>query len=211
MRRLKETMPLLHVITLLILMVFGQVDAYAGKPGLELASVSAGTIEDLHGGVVSGDDATPLLSSARRLEASSKLIAIWPILGNSRLSSEFGKRRHPIKKSIVMHKGVDLSAPRGTKILAVAAGTVTFAGWRNGYGRTVEITHSNGWTTIYAHAQKLTVKTGDQVLQGQTIATVGSTGGVTGPHLHLEVRKNNRLVDPMSLYPDGYAVVMQSL
>lgn len=150
-------------------------------------------------------------TATRRLEAHSKLIAIWPVLGQSRLSSEFGKRRHPIKNAVIMHQGIDLSAPRGTPILVVAAGTVTYAGWRNGYGRTVEVRHPSGWTTVYAHAQRILVKKGDVVLQGQSIAKVGSSGDVTGPHLHFEVRRNDRPIDPLSLYPEGYALVMQSL
>lgn len=145
------------------------------------------------------------------LEGADELIAIWPVLGQSRLSSEFGKRRHPIRKSFIMHKGIDLAAPRGTPILAVSAGVVTFSGWRNGYGRTVEIRHPNGWTSIYAHAQRLLVKKGDRVLQGQSIAQVGSTGDVTGPHLHFETRKHDKPIDPLTLYPEGYAYVMQSL
>ncbi|AWB34268.1 hypothetical protein DBV39_11745 [Orrella marina] len=145
------------------------------------------------------------------LDGAEDLIAIWPVLGQSRLSSEFGKRRHPIRKAFIMHKGIDLAAPRGTPILAVSAGVVTFSGWRNGYGRIVEIRHPNGWTSVYAHAQRLMVKKGERVLQGQSIAQVGSTGDVTGPHLHFEIRKNNKPVNPLTLYPDGYAYVMQSL
>lgn len=145
------------------------------------------------------------------LDGAENLIAIWPVLGQSRLSSEFGKRRHPIRKSFIMHKGIDLAAPRGTPILAVSAGVVTFSGWRNGYGRTVEIRHPNGWASVYAHAQRLLVKKGDHVLQGQSIAQVGSTGDVTGPHLHFEIRKHDKLIDPLTLYPEGYAYVMQSL
>ena len=146
---------------------------------------------------------------AQRVDVHDRLIAIWPVLGYSRLSSQFGKRKHPLRNSMVMHSGIDLAAPRGTPVLAVSAGTVTFAGWRNGYGRTIEVLHDDGWMTRYAHAQKISVKKGDQVLQGQLIAQVGSSGDVTGPHLHLEVWKDDRPINPLSLYPEGYAYVMQ--
>ena len=175
----------------------------------------------------SQNGSTPSLESVRSLDTdalqhakshlevpaagSDGLIAIWPVFGESRLSSEFGKRKHPLRKSYVMHQGIDLAAPRGTPILSVAAGVVTFVGWKSGYGRMVEIRHANGWTSIYAHAQTLLVKKGDWILQGQSIAKVGSSGDVTGPHLHLEVRKHDKPVDPLTLYPEGYAYVMQSL
>ena len=145
----------------------------------------------------------------RRVDGHDRLIAIWPVLGYARLSSQFGKRKHPLRNSMVMHSGIDLAAPRGTPVLAVSAGTVTFAGWRNGYGRTIEVLHDDGWMTRYAHAQKISVKQGDQVLQGQLIAQVGSSGDVTGPHLHLEVWKDDQPINPLSLYPEGYAYVMQ--
>lgn len=149
------------------------------------------------------------LQANRRFERHDRLIAIWPVAGSSRLSSQFGKRKHPLRNSMVMHSGIDLAAPRGTPVLAVSAGTVTFAGWRNGYGRTIEVLHADGWMTRYAHAQNMTVKQGDHVLQGQSIAQVGSSGDVTGPHLHLEVWKGDQAINPLSLYPEGYAYVMQ--
>ena len=149
------------------------------------------------------------LQAARRIDRHDRLIAIWPVVGSSRLSSHFGKRKHPLRNSTVMHSGIDLAAPRGTPVLAVSAGTVTFAGWRNGYGRTIEVLHDDGWMTRYAHAQNVTVKQGDHVLQGQSIAQVGSSGDVTGPHLHLEVWKGDQAINPLSLYPEGYAYVMQ--
>ncbi len=149
------------------------------------------------------------VQAAERIDHHGRLIAIWPVVGYSRLSSDFGKRKHPLRKSLVMHSGIDLAAPRGTPVLAVSAGTVTFAGWRNGYGRTIEVRHEDGWMTRYAHAQNVSVKRGDHVLQGQLIAQVGASGDVTGPHLHLEVWKDDRLVNPLSLYPEGYAYVMQ--
>lgn len=150
------------------------------------------------------------VSSPEFHDHETDLIAIWPVMGASRLSSRFGTRQHPTRHSRIQHKGIDLAAPKGSPVLAISAGVVVFAGWRRGYGRTVDVLHANGWMTRYAHAHKLLVKKGDEVLQGQYIAQVGSTGDVTGPHLHLEVWKDNRPINPLSLYPKGYAQVMQN-
>jgi len=95
-----------------------------------------------------------------------------------------------------VHAGLDFAAPRGTPIHAVGAGVVTYAGRRGAYGNMVEITHGNGYKTRYAHAHELMVKKGDLVRKGEQIATVGSTGRSTGPHLHLEVYRNDRAIDP---------------
>lgn len=112
------------------------------------------------------------------------------------ISSGFGRRADPITRRIAMHSGLDFAAPRGTPIYAVGAGVVTYAGRRGAYGNMVEITHGNGYKTRYAHAQELMVKKGDLVKKGEQIATVGSTGRSTGPHLHLEVYRNDRAIDP---------------
>ncbi|MGN5519714.1 M23 family metallopeptidase [Halopseudomonas sp. Lyrl_26] len=112
------------------------------------------------------------------------------------ISSGFGRRADPITRRIAMHSGLDFAAPRGTPIYAVGAGVVTYAGRRGAYGNMVEITHGNGYKTRYAHAQELMVNKGDLVKKGEQIATVGSTGRSTGPHLHLEVYRNDRAIDP---------------
>ena len=89
-----------------------------------------------------------------------------------------------------LHEGVDFPAEAGTPILAAASGKVTFAGWHPQYGRLVEIDHGNGLTSRYAHARELLVSDGELVTRGQRVASVGSTGRSTGPHLHFEVRLN---------------------
>ncbi len=117
----------------------------------------------------------------------------WPLRSRIALSSGFGVRRSPFKRSrrrVAFHAGIDLRAPRGTPIYASAPGRVTFSGWRNGYGKTVEITHSNGIKTIYAHCTRLVARSGESVGAGQLIGTVGTTGRATGSHLHFEVRVN---------------------
>lgn len=96
------------------------------------------------------------------------------------------------------HRGLDVAASTGTPIKAAAGGTVTVAGWNNSYGYMVKISHGNGVETVYAHCSKLLVSVGQTVTQGQIIANVGSTGDSTGPHLHLEVRKNGVIYDPQN-------------
>lgn len=94
------------------------------------------------------------------------------------------------------HTGLDIAAPKGTPIGAAASGTVTFAGTKGSYGNMIVITHSSGVQTYYAHCNTLNAKVGDYVTQGQTIATVGSTGNSTGNHLHLEIRVNGVAYNP---------------
>ena len=93
--------------------------------------------------------------------------------------------------------GVDFASKRGTPVVATADGVVIFSGWQSGYGRLVEIRHMDGIVSRYAHNQKNLVKEGDMVEKGQTIAKLGSTGRSTGPHVHFEVRKNGRAVNPL--------------
>jgi len=128
------------------------------------------------------------------LEKMSKTPSIWPTKGF--ISSRFGSRQDPINGRARFHEGLDISAPRGTPIVAPAKGIVTFCGWKTGYGKCVEISHGNGLTTFFAHVHKWTVKPGDRVERRQKIAVVGSTGRSTGCHLHYEVRKNGRPRNP---------------
>ncbi|MGH8141600.1 MAG: M23 family metallopeptidase [Steroidobacteraceae bacterium] len=114
------------------------------------------------------------------------------------ISSGFGERMDPFTGEEGIHKGVDFAAPSGTDVLAVAAGVVTWAGPREGYGNLVQINHGNGYSTRYGHNQTLLVKVGDEVQRGQAIATVGSTGRSTGPHVHFEVIKNGVQINPMT-------------
>lgn len=130
----------------------------------------------------------------RRLD-ESRLIAGRPLQGGYQ-SSAFGRRSDPFHGRARMHKGVDFAARPGTEIVAVAAGVVTWSGRKSGYGWVVEIGHADGYTTLYGHNQRNLVKVGDLVQRGQTIALVGSTGRSTGPHLHFEVKKNGRQVNP---------------
>lgn len=121
---------------------------------------------------------------------------IMPVAG--RISSGFSASRfHPLLSIFRAHKGVDVSAPAGTPIVAPASGRVTFVGWRFGYGLTVEVQHSGDVLTRYAHCRTSKVHEGDQVAAGQEIATVGSSGLATGPHVHFEVIARGNSVDPI--------------
>ena len=106
----------------------------------------------------------------------------------SRISSYFGKRKHPVLSTVRNHDGVDYAAPTGTPIKATGDGRIEYAGRKGGYGRAVIVRHGNKYTTLYAHMSKFAkgVKSGKTVHQGQVIGYVGSSGLATGPHLHYE-------------------------
>lgn len=117
----------------------------------------------------------------------------------ARISSKFGYRIHPIRKTRRMHTGVDYAAPTGTPVKATADGTVVRAGVAGGYGNMVEVQHSDGTTSRYAHLHAFRTSVGQPVKQGQVIGLVGSTGMSTGPHLHFEIRRNGSPVDPLGV------------
>ena len=120
---------------------------------------------------------------------------IYP--SNGEITSSFGWRLHPILGYERFHTGIDFGADYGTTIYAADNGTVIFSGWYGGYGNAVIIDHGNGITTLYGHSSELLVAEGQAVKRGEAIATVGSTGLSTGPHLHFEVRQNGEPIDPM--------------
>ena len=111
-------------------------------------------------------------------------------------SSFFGMRTDPFTGKLEFHKGMDFAGRMGSDIVAVASGVVTWASERYGYGNLVEINHGNGYVTRYGHCEKIDVKVGDTIKKGQLIAQMGSTGRSTGPHVHFEVWRNGRPVNP---------------
>ncbi|MDX1976682.1 MAG: peptidoglycan DD-metalloendopeptidase family protein [Pseudanabaenaceae cyanobacterium bins.68] len=119
---------------------------------------------------------------------------IFPVIAP--VTSNYGWRVHPILGTQKFHAGIDFGADYGTTIYAAARGRVIYAGWYGGYGNAVVIAHGNQLTTLYAHASELLVTEGQDVQQGQPIATVGSSGLSTGPHLHFEVRTAGEPTDP---------------
>ncbi len=112
------------------------------------------------------------------------------------ISSSFGVRSDPIEGGAAFHPGLDFKGPKGAPIFAAAAGTVSFAGQRQGYGNCVEISHGQGLVTRYAHMSRIIAHMGQAVTPGTPIGAIGSTGRSTGPHLHFEVRVNDRPVNP---------------
>ncbi|MFL6733200.1 MAG: M23 family metallopeptidase [Sphingomicrobium sp.] len=117
---------------------------------------------------------------------------------HGRLTSGFGERFHPILGHMRFHKGVDLAAAAGTPIVAAADGRVVGAGWHGGYGQQVEIAHQGGTETSYGHMSRIAAHIGQIVRKGEVIGWVGSTGLSTGPHLHFEVTRNGKSLNPMS-------------
>jgi murein DD-endopeptidase MepM/ murein hydrolase activator NlpD len=112
------------------------------------------------------------------------------------ISSHFGIRNDPFNGGLAHHGGVDFASKYGAPIKSVASGVVTFAGHRSGYGNLVEINHGNGYATRYGHCAEILVAAGDLIKKGQEVALVGSTGRSTGPHVHFEVVRNGKIVNP---------------
>ncbi len=142
--------------------------------------------------------------------------AIQPVLNKDlkRVASGYGWRVDPVYRVRRFHQGMDFTAPTGTDVYATGNGRVISTGWKQGYGRTVEIDHGYGYTTLYAHLHKSLVRKGQKVKRSDVIALVGNTGKSTGPHLHYEVRFNGKPVDPRNFYfqdlsPEEYDKMVQ--
>ena len=147
------------------------------------------------------DNIMKLVQDKERFLAS--IPAISPIADRNlkRFASGYGYRIHPIYRTLKMHKGIDLTAPTGTKVYATGGGKVISAGYAaGGYGIKVIIDHGYGYKTLYAHLNKVNVKVGKRVARGDVIGEVGSTGRSTAPHLHYEVRKNDQTENPVNYY-----------
>jgi murein DD-endopeptidase MepM/ murein hydrolase activator NlpD len=139
-------------------------------------------------------------STIRVLRESSECTSLaWPV--NGPLASPFGRRDGK------PHDGIDLAVKEGTPVFSACAGIVAYAGDKlRGYGRLIILAHAGGLATVYAHNSQLEVKEGDAVGRGQLIARSGATGHVTAPHLHFEVRKDNRPEDPLKYLPPRVVV-----
>jgi len=119
------------------------------------------------------------------------------------VSSGFGHRVDPFTGRKKFHKGIDFAGKAGSEVVAVAAGVVIASEWQTGYGNVVEIRHADGYVTHYAHNRENLVKVGDRVEKGETIAILGSTGRSSGPHVHFEVRRNGKVIDPSRFIGKG--------
>ena len=139
-------------------------------------------------------DALQSLMVNRQLESDLTPTG-WPV-SKGWISSRYGERSDPITGERTMHWGYDFTGKPGSDVLSVASGVVTWAGPRATYGNTVEIDHGNGYITRYAHNKDLSVRAGDHVTAGQLIASLGSTGRVSGPHVHFEVIKDGARINP---------------
>jgi murein DD-endopeptidase MepM/ murein hydrolase activator NlpD len=124
----------------------------------------------------------------------------WPVKGV--VSSGFGMREHPVSGVQTRHTGIDIRAPMGTSVRATADGIVSFSNWYHDNGNVVVIEHGQGLTSVYAHNKQNYVKVGQKIARGELIAASGSTGNATGPHLHYEVWKNGRHLNPATFLKD---------
>ena len=124
---------------------------------------------------------------------------IWPATGT--VTSKYGPRNNSF------HDGIDIAAPAGTPVVAVAPGEVIYSGVLRGYGKVIIVRHGNGYASVYAHNSAHYVKQGQTVKQGQRIAAVGKTGRTTGPNLHFEIRRHNKAQNPLKLLPSDRQLV----
>jgi murein DD-endopeptidase MepM/ murein hydrolase activator NlpD len=154
-------------------------------------------------------DETTLEGQLKMIEATvnpAYLPTMWAHLG--KINNEFGYRRNPFGgRGYEFHSGMDIDGNRGDLIAAPANGTVIKADWEGGYGNLIEIDHGNGLTTRYGHLSKVGVQVGDTVQRGQLIGLIGSTGRSTGPHLHYEVRLNDKPINPRRFLPPAPAEI----
>lgn len=128
------------------------------------------------------------------------LPSMWAHLG--KINNEYGFRRNPFGgRTYEFHAGMDIDGEKGDMVVAPANGVVIKAGWQGGYGNMIEIDHLNGLTTRYGHLSKIEVAAGDQIGRGQLLGLVGSTGRSTGPHLHYELRLNDKAINPRRFLP----------
>ncbi len=151
---------------------------------------------------------SPVSNTAKNLETSLADLNVLnmgylslpfgdPLKGKVRKTSGYGMRNHPITGKWAMHNGVDFGSKQGTPVYATGNGVVEYVGYKGGYGKTIIIEHISGLRTIYAHLSKINVKNGEVVTSKNIIGAVGSTGLSTGPHLHYEIRRNNKAINPL--------------
>lgn len=153
--------------------------------------------------VESEEDENRIEEELKRLEISinrENLPMIWAHLG--KINNEFGFRRNPFGgRTYEFHAGMDIDGEKGDSVIAPGGGTIIKAGWEGGYGNLIEIDHGGGLTTRYGHLSKVEVAVGDTVTRGQLIGLIGSTGRSTGPHLHYELRLNDKTINPRRFLP----------
>lgn len=140
------------------------------------------------------------LQAIQRTSDPASLPTMWAHMG--KINNEFGFRRNPFGgRTYEFHPGMDIDGERGEVVIAPANGVVIKAGWQGGYGNLIEIDHGNGLTTRYGHLSKTNVNIGDTIQRGQEIGLIGTTGRSTGPHLHFEIRLNDKAINPRRFLP----------
>jgi len=172
-----------------------KVDLNPTKMGNPVASASTNTNTIANPGVKTATSIDNHKASLIEVEKRS-IPSTKPILAKYRLSSKFGNRFHPTLYRWRFHGGVDMACPKGTEIHIPADGIVVKSGWNGGYGNYIKVKHGNGYETVYGHLSKVSVKKGQKVKKGDVIGKVGSTGRSTGAHLHYEIIKNKKRVNP---------------
>ena len=140
------------------------------------------------------DEAPDIRDDGRFAHLKGKLP--WPTSGP--LASTFGRREHPRFRTVTFNRGIEITAPEGRDVVAVAEGTAIYADWFKGYGRLIILDHGGGYFTLYAHASELLARAGDSVSRGQVIARVGDTGSLEGPQLYFELRHKGKPQDPVA-------------
>jgi murein DD-endopeptidase MepM/ murein hydrolase activator NlpD len=169
----------------------GQVDSIYQAPDI------INVLDELSNQIDSREQQLEVLDSilGEKKIISDSFVAGLPIY-KGWMSSRYGMRTDPFTGRLAWHAGVDFAGKTGSDIVSVASGVVTWSSKRHGYGLLVEVNHGNGYKTRYAHCKEIIVKVGEVVRKDQVLALMGSTGRSTGPHVHFEVYKNGRTVDP---------------
>ena len=188
---------------------FGQTGAVAGLAILAMAAAPVGMIAASPEKVVevSAPIAPPVKAVAEPAGPVTRKIVFEAPLKGYRINSPFGLRKLAIEAKARAHKGVDIAAPKGTSVYTTAEGRVVRAGFQaGGYGNFIEVKHPNGLSSVYGHLSRIDVHTGQEVVSGERIGLVGSTGYSTGPHLHFEVRRNGGQVNPTKVVGQSFAV-----
>lgn len=183
-----------------------EMPALKSIPSMEIIRAQVSSLTDKADGAEIALETSLALAIRDSLGTSSGggIPYLWPVITDTyRLSSSFGWRSDPFRKTRKWHGGMDIADGMGAPITAAADGVVTFVGWRMGYGNLVEIKHENGFTTRYGHLSKGVVKEGVRVNAGDLVALMGSTGRSTGPHLHFEVRKDDNVLNPLAFIKDS--------
>ncbi|MFD0963585.1 M23 family metallopeptidase [Pseudofulvibacter geojedonensis] len=200
---------------------FGGINRYKkfeGQPNSDLIKNSAKRIDILLKGIEvqsrSLDEIEKLAKDKEKLLAA--IPAIQPVQNKdlTRVASGYGMRIHPILKYRKMHNGMDFTAPKGTPIYATGDGVVTKASRASGFGKVIYIDHGFGYMTKYAHLNKFNTRKGKKVKRGDIIGYVGNTGLSSGPHLHYEVHKNGKPINPVNFYhgdlsPEEYEIMLE--